>query len=336
MINCRMVAGLVEEAAPRPPRRRRPQPSELLDGGSHRRCRSEGRPGRRARVTTPTRKPVGASLELSPVRRHGTDRRSSGRGGRGPRSPRARWRSPPRSARSGPTVSRVNETGTTPLLETRPEVGRMPVTPQKRCRDPDRAGRIGAERRGHEPRRCGGAAAAARAAADPIGRPRVSRRAEMRARRHCPERELVRVELADHDRPAARSASTVAASVGATFSARMRDARGRPRSGDVDHVLDGDRHAVERAARRLPVEGVCLGERLVGSDADERVELGVELGDPIAGSPRPRHARVSSPARIRSASAATCSWQISTGRRRSGRQRPLDLGQVLEHGARNA
>ena len=34
------------------------------------------------------------------------------------------------------------------------------------------------------------------------------------------------------------------------------------------------------AARRLAVEGVRLGERLLGSDADEGVERGVELGDP--------------------------------------------------------
>ena len=73
--------------------------------------------------------------------------------------------------------------------------------------DPDRAGRVGAERAGRELGGGGGAAAAARAAADAVGRPRVAGRAEVRARRQRAVRELVRVELAEHDRRRPRAAA---------------------------------------------------------------------------------------------------------------------------------
>src|SRR5438874_245491 len=62
-------------------------------------------------------------------------------------------------------------------------------------RDPDRAGRVGAERAGGEVGRGRDPGAAARAACDPARVPRVARRAEGLAVRAGAERELVRVEL---------------------------------------------------------------------------------------------------------------------------------------------
>ena len=79
--------------------------------------------------------------------------------------------------------------------------------------------------------------------------------------------------------PAARSASTVAASVRATFSARMRDAAvvRAPATSITSLTAIGTPWRGPRG--RSAVEGVRLGERLLGPDADEGVELGIELGD---------------------------------------------------------
>ena len=113
-------------------------------------------------------------------------------------------RTPRRVRAIGPTVSRLHAVGKTPSVGTRP--ARRPVAgdPAERSRDPDRAGRVGAERDVDEPGRDGRAAAAARAAGRSARGPTgcgpgpkcglfVSRA----------ERELVRVQLPD-DRRAGR------------------------------------------------------------------------------------------------------------------------------------
>ncbi len=58
-------------------------------------------------------------------------------------------------------------------------------------------------------------------------------------------------------------------------------AEGGDLPGDVELVLHGDGHAVERAVRpfRGRVPGVGLGEGLFGEDDPEGTECGVEPGD---------------------------------------------------------
>ncbi len=152
-------------------------------------------------------------------------------------------------------------------------------------RDPDRAGRIGPERPGRKAGRGAGAGAAARAAADPFEIPRVVCGAGVRARGHCPVGELVGVELPEDQRPG---------------SAETRDDEGirrrdvlapedlrpgrRRRAGDVDHVLDRQRHAPEPLADGRPslrLQPGCLRERLLGEHRDVRIERGVENLDPV-------------------------------------------------------
>src|SRR5262245_21666022 len=53
--------------------------------------------------------------------------------------------------------------------------------------------------------------------------------------------------------------------------------RRRPRPGDVDHVLDGDRDPVQRSARR----GGGLGERLLGPHGDVGVHAAVDPLDAV-------------------------------------------------------
>ena len=141
---------------------------------------------------------------------------------------------------SGPTASRVQATGTTPSLGTRP--ARRPVAgdPAERGRDPDRAGRVGAEREVDEAGGDGRAAAAARAARRALEIPRVAGRAEVRAVRERAERELVRVQLPD-DRRAGRPQAGDALGVALGHAVEDLRRRRRRHARDVDHVLDGAR-----------------------------------------------------------------------------------------------
>ena len=176
--------------------------------------------------------------------------RSVGRACR--RSPRAGARSPRPLRAIGPTVSNVHAIGTTPSVGTRPIVGRSPVTPQKqagiRIEPPVSVPSVPAAR-----------SAAAAAPLPPLEPPqirargpRVPRGPEVRARRHRAVGELVRVQLAEHDR------ARLAQARDRTVASRAGDvvARGSPsrRSSRVPATsitsLTATGSAVERPARR--------------------------------------------------------------------------------------
>ena len=246
---------------------------------------------------------VGALEELARRRRSGARRRRRpGSAGTRGRAPGAAGCSPRRVLASGP--DRVEAPRGRDDAVVRHEARRRPQPGDaaEAGRDPDRAGRVGAERPGDEVGGDRGTAAAARAAADAIGRPRVAGRAEMRARRQRAERELVRVQLADARRRRPRE--------GARPSRRRapRRCRGGSRdaavvrvSGDVDHVLDRDRNAVQRAVR-----APCSASASASSAAhgDEGVERRGGSRSGQVGLHRLPRARAR-PARIRSASRAS-------------------------------
>ena len=180
-------------------------------------------------------------------------------------------------------MSNVHETGTTPRFGDEPARGAQPGHAAEARGDPDGAARIGAERARHESGGRGDAAAAARPARDPGRVPGVPGRAEVRARGARAERELVRVELPDDDRPGRPERRD---RVGVALrDAVGQDPRGggRPGARDVDHVLDADRHAPERSALARALERRGLGERLLRAHRDEAVQPAVERLDPAEG-----------------------------------------------------
>ncbi len=141
----------------------------------------------------------------------------------------------------------------------------------------DRAAGVGADgQRGLE-RRDRGRRAAAGAAGDPVEVPRVARRAVRRVLGGGAHGELVHVGLAE-DREAggleARDDRGVVRRDPALEDPRA--ARGR-QAGGGQHVLDGDRHAVERAQHLAPgAAGVGLGglgQRPLGVDVEEGVHV---------------------------------------------------------------
>ncbi len=109
------------------------------------------------------------------------------------------------------------------------------------------------------------------------------RGAEARADGEGAVGELVRVQLAEHDRarrPEPLDGERVPRSRrGVLEHEGMRCGDG---SGDVDDVLDRDGDTPERALGvRRRGESVCLGERLLGPDGDVRIDIAVELLDAI-------------------------------------------------------
>ena len=109
------------------------------------------------------------------------------------------------------------------------------------------------------------------------------RGAEARADREGAVGELVRVQLAEHDRarrPEPLDGERVAR--GRRGVLEHEGMRRRDGSGDVDDVLDRDGDTPERALGvRRRRESVCLGERLLGPDGDVRIDVAVELLDAI-------------------------------------------------------
>ena len=174
-------------------------------------------------------------------------------------------------------------------------------------RDPDRSAGVRTDRR--QPH-AGGDRHGGPAARSP-GRPgqvrRMFRRHRTRSLRwSCRARTRAGWSCRETPRRPARSRSVSSASAVATRSASTRDAAVVAAAGDVDQILQRDRHAVERPAhasrRALAIERGRVAARAVGVDGDERVRGRLVPRDRGRGSRRPV-ARTSSVARSRSASA---------------------------------
>ncbi len=187
----------------------------------------------------------------------------AGSEGRGRRSPRAGAHSPPHVRASGPTVSNVHETGTTPRFDTRPVVGRTPVTPQKH------AG-IRIEPAVSVPSVPATRPAAAAAPLPPLEPPQIRSVSHgLRAGPKCglvvvaPKANSCVLSFPTTIAPAARRRATTTASAVAMLSARIFDAAVVRRPGDVDHVLDRHRDPVQPASSLAPLERGGLGQRLL-------------------------------------------------------------------------
>ena len=116
----------------------------------------------------------------------------------------ARRRAPPSSRRtrrpcapSAPRGRSSARAGSSPRARRARSVGLKPTIAAAGGGDPDRAARVGAERRVGEPGRERGRRAAARAAGDPARERRVRDRPVVRVHGRDPVRELVQVRLAD-------------------------------------------------------------------------------------------------------------------------------------------
>ena len=135
-------------------------------------------------------------------------------------------------------------------------------------RDPDRAGGVGADAPGNQVCRDRRPVSAARAAADPLRRPRVVSGAEMWARGEGAVGELMQVQLAEDDRSRLSQPRDDVCVPHRHVVGEDPRGRGRGRAGDVDHVLQRDRNAPERAALVRAFQRVRFGQGLVRSHGD--------------------------------------------------------------------
>ena len=132
---------------------------------------------------------------------------------------------------------------------------------------------------GYLVRRQGDGRAPARAARDPVRRPRVPGRAELRVHRRDPPGELVRLRLAEEDRAGGPEPPDRLGVLVRDVVEEERRAVGGAYSGRVEEILGGERHAGER-----------------GDDVTSRVGLGPRsrlLARPLEAQRRERaHGRV--------------------------------------------
>jgi len=152
-----------------------------------------------------------------------------------------------------------------------------------RCRPPDRAAAIGAERERTHARGDRRHRTTARAAGRQRGIPRIARGAEQQIIGKAVQRELRHIGLAEDDgtglaKPLHRQFVLVGHVVGVKPAAP-----GGAQAGDQDVVLDRDRHAVERADRAalLPPFRALIG-RVNGAgfvQGYDGIELRIELPD---------------------------------------------------------
>ncbi len=136
-------------------------------------------------------------------------------------------------------------------------------------RHPPRAGRVRAEREGHETEPDGDGRAGARATGDPS---RVGHGGAAAVRAACPDqagRELIHVRLANQQRPRLEECPDDRCRLGGRVG-EAGAARRRREPGDVDVVLDCERNPVERKGR------IELGQGFGGC---QHVRLG-DPGDP--------------------------------------------------------
>ena len=157
----------------------------------------------------------------------------------------------------------------------------------ERRRNAHRAARIGADGAGHQPRGDRSAAARGRAArrAQRLAVVGVHRRAEMRVEAEARIGKFAHIDLADRDH-AGRGGVGDAGEVpglGRSAAEQLRAGGGR-RARDVEQILPGDRHAVERRQRRANLVAalrlLCLGPRARRAHRDEDV-VALGPGDPL-------------------------------------------------------
>ncbi len=240
----------------------RPERAQLVDRRLRTRRRPSGSARSKSSVDDADPEPARTAVRLRPVR--------------GREHLEQQARSPRRSSRSARPCRSVQETGTTPSVGTRPVDGRSPVTPQKQ------AG-IRIEPAVSVPSVPGTRSAATAAPLPPLEPPQMrSSDHGFRAGPKCglvvvaPKANSCVFSLPSTTAPAARRRATAVGVTPGDVVAENPRRCGRARARDVDHVLDRDRHPVQRAVGRV----LGLGERLLGADRDEGVELAGRL-DPL-------------------------------------------------------
>ena len=140
-----------------------------------------------------------------------------------------------------------------------------------------------------------------------VGVPRVARRRPRQVEARAADREFVRRQLAQHDRAGAAQPRDADRVGGRDIVDQDLGMAGRRQAGDIDDVLDADRHAVQRAARParhdLGLGGPGRVHRRLGVEPDEDMQLRVEPLDALqqrrrqldrrqlAGGDRPRRRR---------------------------------------------
>ena len=148
--------------------------------------------------------------------------------------------------------------------------------------DADRPRAVGGERGRHDPGCDRGGGSAAGPAGGPARVPRVAGDAPGHRFRERPEPQLGHRGLAD-DHRAGGAEATDDLGIGRRGDGERIGSPAREVAGDVDLVLDGDRHPQQRPvlACRSPAVGL-VGRRqcAVGEDDAERVELRIERRDP--------------------------------------------------------
>ena len=173
----------------------------------------------------------------------------------------------------------------------------------------NRAAGIRPERGVAERGRHRGGGTARRPARIPIQRPRVAHRTEVTGRGGAAGGELVKVGLANQHRTCLLQAAGHLGVLAGDAIVEHRAGRGGPDARGVDVVLERDGNAVERAANlagtTLLVERPGFGQRAVGEDRDEGVQLG--LVNRNARQARARRDPPSSPVRADSLAAASAS-----------------------------
>ena len=264
-----------------------PERSQQLDGvaqnARRRRRRAwRGRPAARSR----SRRSAGVrAASRRPARR-----RSRGAGARSivarrwrPRRDRGTAPCRPRCGVSTPLTDSPYQARARGAIETRPRWGFRPNSPHQAAGIRIEPRAVGAERRADQPGRHRRPAAAARSAGRALGVPRVARRAERGRLGERPEGQLGHVRLADdHRARLAQAADDLG--VGACRVAVGVRAERRHLAGDVDVVLDGDRHPQQRplvAAAAARVGLVGLQPRALGEDDTEGVRGRVQARDPL-------------------------------------------------------
>ena len=163
--------------------------------------------------------------------------------------------------------------------------GLVPVEADEVRRYPGRPADLGAEVEGGQARHRGHRSTAGRAAGRAGEVPGIVGGPEQRvvglhvlvARRH--------VRLAHDDRSGPAQPGDRLRVLGREVVCEVRAAAGRPHALGLEAVLGRDRQPVQRAefgsARPQPVGVVGLGPGAVGVEGDDRVQRGVEPGDPV-------------------------------------------------------
>ncbi len=166
-----------------------------------------------------------------------------------------------------------------------PPIGRLqPDDTAERRRDADRAAGVAAERERYLASSEHDGRAAARASRDPIERPRVVRRAERFVDGGDPPCELVRLRLADEDRPGSACPADRLGVARRDVRAEHRRAVRRSHPLGVEQVLDRERDPLERPSlapsprrlgrERLLARSLQAERREPAHQAVDRVDAG--------------------------------------------------------------